>query len=279
MKKTLSIRDTNIDVLKKIDDNVDFLQVNRCGLRDISSLEKNYASLTAIDLSGNFLKNVMSLKLLGNVTYVDLSNNRVESLSFMEGNIVVERLNVSHNRVEGVSPLRGCEALRHLLLDHNFITDISPLKGLGSLYLLGLDNNRIVDVSPLEGVPALETVALRHNRIKDVRSLRDLRATTLFVDHNEIIDPSPLWGNTHIISLSLGHNPMVQNKEIALLYMKEFNACNSFKRRTTLRRMTLDILNVLRGVPPKVKYVYNPITRQNKKIITYACTPTATFTP
>lgn len=136
----------NCTVLKAVD-------VSGNQISDVSILEKNVQTLTALDLSGNPMnqEKVAFLRDCTNLTHLYLDGVLLDNLDCLENAASLKCLTAIGCGIQDISGLAGCANLSRLRLANNAIRDISPLKDLADDYYLTLDlgGNPITDVSTL----------------------------------------------------------------------------------------------------------------------------------
>ncbi|KXZ48378.1 hypothetical protein GPECTOR_28g785 [Gonium pectorale] len=165
-------------------------------------------NLTAVDVSGNKLTQVLDLRLGAdgsgptNLRSADFSRNSIDLLRDLRPFSRLTSLALAHNRIErvgaGLRPLtllkvldlshnrlvscRGLEelaSLRELRLSHNCLASLEPLAGLSQLQVLTADHNWLTHLSGLASLAALRTLDVSYNRLGRLEELAAVRKASL----------------------------------------------------------------------------------------------------
>eukprot|EP00198_Chlamydomonas_reinhardtii_P000504 XP_001689839.1 flagellar associated protein [Chlamydomonas reinhardtii] len=165
--------------------------------------------LTAVDVSGNKLTQVLDLRLPAdgasgptNLRSADFSRNaldmlrdlspfsRLTSLSAAHNRLervgegltsltLLKVLDLSHNRLVSVRGLERCANLRELRLGHNALQSLEPLAGLSQLQVLDVSHNRLAQLSGAAGLSSLRTLDVSCNRLGRLEELAVVRGASL----------------------------------------------------------------------------------------------------
>lgn len=193
--------------LKKLNLNDQDIQ----GLSHLTSLEK-------LDLSGNTLTDLCSLRNLRDLTYLDLSFNEISDIQVLSNFRKLEELDLSFNEISDITPIQFLFSLTILEIDSNEISDIEGLANLENLKKFGAMFNHISDISVLSSLVNLETLSLTDNQITDITPLANLKQLRLLtIEENQISDISPIKDLTSLLGLSLGKNQIEDVTSLASL--------------------------------------------------------------
>lgn len=178
---------------------------------------------------------------------LNLSGNALTDLWSLRAQDGLRELNLSHNRLTDLAALGGLDQLESLDLSDNGVTDVGALRSLSSLRRLDLTGNAISDLSPLASLPYLEVLLLDGNRIEDVGALaHHTQLKHLSVADNALVDLSPLANLASLRRLDVSRNPA-----------KDFSVIDGLSSLVWLKvpetspNMTLDDLRSLRWVWPR----------------------------
>ena len=161
--------------LKKLNLNDQDIQ----GLSHLTSLEK-------LDLSGNTLTDLCSLRNLRDLTYLDLSFNEISDIQVLSNFRKLEELDLSFNEISDITPIQFLFSLTILEIDSNEISDI---EGLANLENLSLTDNQIADITLLALLPNLSWLCVNENQMTSIEFLKHLSSLEqLGIEGNPIED-------------------------------------------------------------------------------------------
>jgi Leucine-rich repeat (LRR) protein len=172
----------------------------------ISSIKK-LESLTSLNLSYTFIKDISFLKNLSSLRELYLENCKIKNITDLADLKALEILNLTGNNIQDISSLIHLAKLTHLYLKDNEITDISPITFLKELTDLNLSYNHIKDISPVALLRKITGLDLQKNNIDTIEPLQDL-TTLLKLDlaHNSVSNVIPLKNLKKLTFLSLTRN-------------------------------------------------------------------------
>ncbi|CAL6045055.1 Conserved_hypothetical protein [Hexamita inflata] len=113
-------------------------------------------NLIHLDLNGNGLQDISTLRYAISLQYLDLSGNGKTTPMNIDGlqNLTkLITLNLNRNKLKQILAVFKLRSLQELNLSENELTDISPLKQLTNLLSLNIQGNKITDLSAIENHP------------------------------------------------------------------------------------------------------------------------------
>lgn len=105
--------------------------------------------LESINLSNNFVGNLLPLKDMATLRELDVCQNPLSDLTPISRLFSLETLDISQTQVTDLMPLAGLTKLQTLKLEYCDIKDISVLAKLPNLREVDISNTLITDLSPL----------------------------------------------------------------------------------------------------------------------------------
>jgi internalin A len=193
------------------DSEGNIIRLNLSGnkISDISSL-KNLILLTNLNLSRNSLVDISDLWYLEKLEVLDLGYNQISDLSIFENLRLLKILNLNDNKISNIIPLQDLELITYLNLDSNQIIDISILEKLINLNYLSLNFNHVNNISFLENLKSLTELRLWRNQFSDISPLANLLSlTSLGLWKNGIKDISILKNLVSLEKLDIGNNKII----------------------------------------------------------------------
>jgi small GTP-binding protein len=169
-----------------------YLNLNGNQISDISSL-KELKNLTQLDFSFNKIIDISSLKELNNLTVLFLYGNQITDISDLEELNNLTELNLGNNQISEISVLKKLKKLTILRLHTNKIQKILVLKDLIKLTDLTLSDNQISDIKILKELVNLKRLIISGNQITDISSLKELKKLTEVILRNNPIKELPEW--------------------------------------------------------------------------------------
>lgn len=151
------------------------------GLTDLSFLEDLSSELTALDVSGNQIKDLSPLAEQKSLLYINADGNKISDISPLTSLDSLETLFLSRNSISKLPKgMSDMESLSRLVLAGNAITDPSPLSGMPALRTLDLQKNSIAEISGMKNLDALEELVLDSNNMNlpmsDVKALKKFKS-------------------------------------------------------------------------------------------------------
>lgn len=186
---------------------LNFLDISKCNLSDLSDGLSNLSELTKLSLQRNAISKLPdALGALNNLRFLDLSFNLITSLpsAIFDGLSQLETLMMDSNNLTQLPSLEGLIGLHHLSVSNNALSclpesiicctklmtiDFSGNKlsglsdeiewgNLANLHLFNLSNNKLTRIpQALSKCKKLKDLQLRDNPLKDPR-LKKLVAAT-----------------------------------------------------------------------------------------------------
>lgn len=105
--------------------------------------------LTAINLSDNYVGNLLPLKNMVTLRELDVCQNPLRDLTPLSRLLSLESLDISQTQVTDLAPLSELTKLEMLKLAYCDVKDIRILAGLPNLREVDLSNTLVTDLSPL----------------------------------------------------------------------------------------------------------------------------------
>lgn len=200
------------------------LTLSSQSIADLSPLSG--MKLVRIDVSNNFIGNLLPLKDMVMLRELDVCQNPLNNLTPISRLLSLERLDISQTQVSYLKPLSGLTKLTQLELNYCDAKDLSPLQSLTRLKILGMrgvaakdydflrnmeqlisldvSDSGLNDVTKLPELDNLKTLVLSDNPISSVNGLaRYGSLTSLSLDGIDITDIAGLSGLTHLNSLDI----------------------------------------------------------------------------
>jgi hypothetical protein len=138
--------------------------------------------LVKLNLSDNFVGNLLPLKDMVTLRYLDVCQNPLRDLAPISGLLSLESLDISQTQVTDLSPLAGMAKLQDLKLVYCDVSDIGVLAGLPDLRELDISHTAVTDLSPLLGRSGPLTVRCAGLPEEAVAKLRDAENITILWD-------------------------------------------------------------------------------------------------
>ncbi|CAL5979299.1 Conserved_hypothetical protein [Hexamita inflata] len=113
-------------------------------------------NLIYLDLNGNGLQDISTLRYAVSLQYLDLSGNGKTTPMNIDGlqNLTkLIKLNLNSCKLKQILAVFKLRSLQELNLSENELTDISPLKQLTNLLSLNVQGNKITNLSAIENHP------------------------------------------------------------------------------------------------------------------------------
>lgn len=167
--------------------------------------------LEAIDISNNFVGNLLPLKDMATLRELDVCQNPLRNITPISRLLSLERLDISQTQVKNLRPLSELTKLWQLELNYCDAKDLSPLQSLSRLKILGMrgitpndygvlaelkhlisldvSDSGLEDAASLPTLDGLETLVLSDNPMVSVDGLaRYMNLTALCLDGTGIMD-------------------------------------------------------------------------------------------
>ncbi|CAL6114854.1 Chain_A [Hexamita inflata] len=130
-------------------------------LKQLLQPRSDLNNLIHLDLNGNGLQDISTLRFAVSLQYLDLSRNgkttpmNINGLNIdgLQNLTKLITLNLSSNKLKQILAVFKLRSLKELNLSENELTDISPLKQLTNLSSLKVQGNKITDLSAIENHP------------------------------------------------------------------------------------------------------------------------------
>ncbi|KAG2425801.1 hypothetical protein HXX76_013426 [Chlamydomonas incerta] len=137
-------------------------------------------NLRSADFSRNALDMLRDLSPFSRLTALAAAHNRLERVGEgLTSLTLLKVLDLSHNRLVSVRGLERCANLRELRLGHNSLRSLEPLAGLAQLQVLDVGHNRLAHLAGAASLGALRTLDVSHNRLGRLEELAVVRAASL----------------------------------------------------------------------------------------------------
>lgn len=161
---------------------IEFLQLNDCGLTDISVLENGMPYIKRLYLSNNQLTDVSVLRGASELKFLDLENNQITDMSWTEEASLtnLEAMTLANNQVVSLN-LSESYNMEYLDASNNALEFFDI--GFAPEYL-DLTNNRLTELELGYGENNYVTLLLSNNPIEHLLSTADFH-TWVMVDGNE----------------------------------------------------------------------------------------------
>ncbi len=191
------------------------LNLNSCGISNISSLAGNTALVT-LDLGENSISDLTPLSAMKALTDLDLNSNAVTSLSGLDKLAALLRLDLAENNIIDLSPLAGCVRLETLNASGNQIAAVDALSALPKLSSLNLTKNKLADLSPLASCSALSRLEAAQNEITVLDFITPLENLNyLDVSYNQIAALPALEDSFPLQQVNLAYNQLEDISSLA----------------------------------------------------------------
>lgn len=208
--------------------------------------------LEVLDVSNNFVGNLMPLKDMATLRELSVCENPVENIAPLSRLLSLERLDISQTQVGDLTPLKPLTKLQQLELNYCEVSDLSPLGGLTKLRVLGMrgvspNNYRFLngmaqlasldigdsgfkDLSKLPALPALETLALADNPLSSLRGLSKYQSlSALDLSGTDIVDIGELGELQNLRALDLSDTAVSDLSALAgLSGLKELDISGTY---------------------------------------------------
>ena len=139
---------------------------------DISSLKDlpNMYYLRQLMLTSQHIADLSPLTGM-KLTDINISNNFVGNLLPLKDMLSLENLDICQNPVKDLRPISRLLMLKTLDISQTGVTDLRPLQELSQLTVLRLAYTDVQDISALKALPGLREVDVRHTKVADLRPL------------------------------------------------------------------------------------------------------------
>ena len=139
---------------------------------DISSLEEvpNAYYLRTLMLTSQSISDLSPLSVM-KLERINLSDNFVGNLLPLKDMVTLRELDVCQNPLRDLTPISRLLSLEALDISHTQVTDLSPLAELTKLQTLSMVYCDIADISVLASLPNLREVDLSHTLVADLSPL------------------------------------------------------------------------------------------------------------
>ena len=142
------------------------LSLSNNQIEDISVLG-NLTKLNFLDLNKNQISNIsLNFKKIKSLTTLKISDNGIEDISFIKDLTSIQFLDISNNQIKNISYLKNLSNLTCLICKNNKIEDISCLIDLENLWKI--DNNTIKNKLSIEKLR--EFGYLESNNVKSIKT-------------------------------------------------------------------------------------------------------------
>ena len=133
------------------------------------------ATLTALVLRDNMLKEVPPLAAMAQLRHLDVSYNEIRSTApLAEAPACLEELFLARNKIRTIEGVASRERLRILELGSNRLRTMAGLENLSALVELWLGSNKItsIDEAVLRAMPKLRRLSVQANRLTSCVALK-----------------------------------------------------------------------------------------------------------
>ena len=204
------------------------LSLRSCSLVGIAPLQKA-TGIVKLDLSGNSIRNLDALRVMGKLQELYLQNNAITDLSALASVAEITTLNIASNSIASIAPIGSLSKLTWLDASTNAITELGDFKKLTNLTYLNLKSNKLSNISALTACTALTDLNISSNALTDISSLRSMTGianldfsnnqvsklpsfptncelSTINGSYNKISDLSPLSGLKNLGIINMDYN-------------------------------------------------------------------------
>lgn len=208
----------NLSVLSKLP-NILRLELanNKITTLDYFNNEETFTNLQYLDLSKNFIRNLVPIKP-AKLIHLILNNNEIINTELFLGHPSLRVLEMRGNKINNIAGLKSMPRLEELYLCENNISYFDTLEELPLLKKLHLRKNNVsnLDEEKLPELPELTYFNLRENQIKDLSKLANLKKYQKL--EKMIVNSNPCWTSQELIKEILIFMPRINcvNKQVVL---------------------------------------------------------------
>ena len=194
--------------------NLVSLNIARCHIISIPDDIKNLNKLKYLDISGNFISDILPVTTLENLLSLKGDNNLLETIPYNISKLTKLRvMSLTNNWISKYSGFSKLKRLKYFDLSHNYIYSLNPLLATTGLIELNVSFNSLEDIPMnINKLKNLEILKLQNNRIvnisKNLGQLKKLRYLDL--SNNKImIIPEEVFEDSNLDYVRLDNNKLV----------------------------------------------------------------------
>ena len=206
----------NLSVLSKLP-NILRLELanNKITALDYFNNEETFTNLQFLDVSKNFIRNLVPIKP-PKLVHLILNYNEIINTELFLGHPSLRILELRGNKINNITGLKSMPRLEELYLCENNISFFDTLEELPSLKKLHLRKNNIsnLEEEKLPDLPELTYLNLRENQVKDINKLANLKKFQKL--ERMIVSNNPCWTSQELVKEILIFMPRVScvNKQV-----------------------------------------------------------------
>ncbi|UPK43902.1 leucine-rich repeat domain-containing protein [Paenibacillus pabuli] len=177
---------TSLSALADADD-LQWLEISNNAITDLTPLADK-RKLKQLNVANNHVHTLDVLADLPNTLQkLNVAGNEISDLMTLKHMTRLQALDFSGNQVQHLAPLEDLVGLKELNAESNQIYDLEPLHKLSKLEVLKLSNNRVWDLTPIAGFTFTRNSSTHTNTITDISASTSISSGT----QTSISEPEP----------------------------------------------------------------------------------------